>query len=195
MNQAHFIEELFNSLKDKIEFDEDISALFQILKKMLKINKKKSIEYWLYIMNHYNLKDMRKEINFEPLTNNYLLEILKIDNLSNLYYLLEIILPVNKKIIEGTFFNIYKKNSGIYMYFKKIIIKKAKEQEISEIKLVINQEINNKMFFDTVEFLKRIMEYHLKIKDTDLNHLLKIAMIPQNKKDQSLLKTLLIDYI
>ena len=85
MNQAHLIEELFNNLKDKIEFDEDVVALFQILKKMLKINKEKSIECWYYIMNHYNLKEMRKEINFNPLTNLYLLEILNTHNLNFLF--------------------------------------------------------------------------------------------------------------
>ena len=88
MNQAHLIEELFNNLKDKIEFDEDVVALFQILKKMLKINKEKSIECWYYIMNHYNLKEMRKEINFNPLTNLYLLEILNTHNLNFLFKLL-----------------------------------------------------------------------------------------------------------
>ena len=61
--------------------------------------------------------------------------------------------------------------------------------------MVINHEMNNKMFFDVTDFLKRIIKYHIKMKDTDINYLLKITMIPKNKKDQALLNTLLIDYI
>ena len=195
MNQAHLIEELFNNLKDKIEFDEDVVALFQILKKMLKINKEKSIECWYYIMNHYNLKEMRKEIKFNPLTNLYLLEILNTHNLNFLFKLLGNISFPNKEIIEDAFFNSYKEESGIYQYLKKIIIKKEKEKEMKELKLVINHEMNNKIFFDVTEFLKRIIKYHIKMKDIDIKYLLKITMIPENKKDQALLNTLLIDYI
>ena len=53
MNQAHLIEELFNNLKDKIEFDEDVVALFQILKKMLKINKEK--KYRMLVLYYESL--------------------------------------------------------------------------------------------------------------------------------------------
>ena len=48
---------------------------------------------------------------------------------------------------------------------------------------------------DTKGTIKRIIKYHIKMKDTDINYLLKITMIPKNKKDQALLNTLLIDYI
>ena len=47
MNKAIFIDKLYNNLKDKIEFDEDVEALFKILTSMLKINQETGVKAWL----------------------------------------------------------------------------------------------------------------------------------------------------
>ena len=44
MESELFIEDLFMKLQDKMEFDEDVEALFKILKNLLKTKKQKSEE-------------------------------------------------------------------------------------------------------------------------------------------------------
>ena len=42
-DKEFYIENLYVKLKNEIKFDEDVKVLFKILKKLLKINPKKSI--------------------------------------------------------------------------------------------------------------------------------------------------------
>ena len=44
MNKAFSIDNLYDDLKDNIEFDEDVEALFKILKKTKKDEQEKGIE-------------------------------------------------------------------------------------------------------------------------------------------------------
>lgn len=48
MDKALYIKKLFDCLKDSVEFDEDVKALFRLLKKLLKIDLQKGIDDWMY---------------------------------------------------------------------------------------------------------------------------------------------------
>ena len=66
MNKSHYLENIFTDLKDEIAFDEDVVALYKLLKVMLKDSVKESINNWLYLMQNYNLKTLHQEIDFTP---------------------------------------------------------------------------------------------------------------------------------
>lgn len=195
MDKEFYIENLYIKLKDEIKFDEDVKALFKILKQLLKINPEKSISDWLYIMNKYNLKELESEIDFTPLITMYILELLKIKDLKTILNIIEKIPKENNIIITKTFINIFNKQSGIYKYIQRLIIKKDQKREFTTLKLIIKENKKNKISFDIEIFLKNVILLHLKYNQIDISFLLKIANLPENEKDRALLQTLLIDYI
>lgn len=196
MNKVSCIYELFDNLKDKLEFDEDATALFKILKIILKIDKKQGVEKWLYLMNIYSLKTLKKEIDFTPLTNKFLIELLNYQSLEETLDLIATIPLSNQAIIEHDFFNVFNKQSGIYQYFQKIIKQKHFTQEITSIELIVkNQEQYNPLTFNLTTFLKNIISIHIDTKNIKPQLLLKIADFPNTSKDKALLKTVFIDYI
>ena len=195
MDKEFYIENLYIKLKDEIKFDEDVKALFEILKQLLKINAEKSINAWLYIMNKYNLKELESEIDFTPLITMYILELLKIKDLKTVLNIIKKIPKENSMIIKNTFINIFNKQSGIYQYIQRLIIKKDQKREYATLKLIIKANESNKISFDIEIFLKNVILLHLKYNQIDISFLLKIANLPKNEKDRALLQTLLIDYI
>ena len=195
MNKALYIEKLYSKLKDEVEFDEDVEALFTILKNMLKINPKKSMKYWVYLMEKYNLKELNHEIEFTPLTENYLLELLNYNDLEFILNLLQSLPNDNNIIIKKDFVNIFNKKSGIYQYIKKLIRKKEFTKEFEVLSFIINESKNDKWTFDTEVFLKNVIMIHLQFNKKDIHFLLKLTNLAKNDKDKALLQTLLIDYI
>lgn len=198
MDKASFIEQLYRDLKDDIKLDEDIEALFIILKNMLKTNPKGSINNWIYIIQKYDLKKMNKEINFTPLIQNYILELLNVNSLEKIIQIIENLPFSNKQIIKNYFFNVFNPNSGINQYFKQIIIEKEESntQIIHKIKYILKySNLLNKLIFEEGKFLRNIFEFYLKKEKIDIKFLLKIANLANEHKNQAILKTLLIDYI
>lgn len=195
MDKEFYIENLYIKLKDEIKFDEDVKALFEILKKLLKINPEKSINDWLYIMKKYNLKDLESEIDFTPLITMYILELLKTKDLKTILNIIEKIPKENNIIIKRTFINIFNRHSGIYQYIQRLILKKEQKKEFATLKLIIKENEYNKISFDIEIFLKNVILLHLKYNQIDIKFLQKIAGIPKSEKDKALLQTLLIDYI
>lgn len=195
MDKASFIDGLYDELKDKIEFDEDVEALSKILIATLQIDRKLSQNRWLYIMQRYNLKTLKEEIDFYPLIENYLKKYLDYTNLKELLNLISL-LPINNKIIvDNIFMNTFNQNSYLYQYFKKNILAGKFEKELLEIKMIISSYNNNKYIFSETNFLKNIILIHINTNKINLEYLLKLTNIPQCPKAQSLLKSLLIDYI
>lgn len=195
MDKELYIENLYIKLKDEIKFDEDVKALFEILKKLLKINPEKSINAWLYIMQKYNLKELEREIDFTPLITLYILELLKVKDLKTFLNIIEEIPKENKVIIKRDFINIFDEHSGIYQYLQCLIVKKEQKKEITTLKLVIKEKKGDRITFDIEIFLKNVIFLHLKLKQIDISFLLQIASLPPNEKDRVLLQALLIDYI
>ena len=195
MESELFIEDLFMKLQDKMEFDEDVEALFKILKNLLKTKKQKSIDYWLILMKKYNLKELSSEIDFSPLTKEYLLELLKTENIDTILKLINSLPQINKKWLKENFINIFNENSGIYIYIENLIKEKEEEKEINVLKAIVKENEKNKLTFDTEIFLKKVILKHLKMNQINLPFLFQITDLALNEKDKLLLKSLLIDYI
>ena len=187
--------ELYNELKDKIEFDEDVEALFVIIKKILHENKEEGIYSWLYLFQNYQLKDLEYDIDFTLLTHDFVLEILKKESLSSFLLLLDKMPIENKNILIQTFFNIFHKEKGIYLYFKRLILEEKEKKEYQELKTMLELKKKDTLTFDTIYFLRNILKIHLKYQKVNLDLLLKITNLAHNPKDIALLKTVLIDYL
>lgn len=187
--------ELYNELKDKIEFDEDVEALFVIIKKILHENKEEGIYSWLYLFQNYQLKDLEYDIDFTLLTHDFVLEILKKESLSSFLLLLDKMPIENKNILIQNFFNIFHKEKGIYLYFKRLILEEKEKKEYQELKTMLELKKKDTLTFDTIYFLRNILKIHLKYQKVNLDLLLKITNLAHNPKDIALLKTVLIDYL
>ena len=129
MSKSHYLENIFADLKDEIAFDEDVVALAKLLKVMLKYDVKQSVNNWLYLMKNYNLKTLRQEIDFTPLTKEFIIELLRYQDLTQLFLNFKRIPNDNLNHILKEFMNVFNKESGIYQYFYGLI-KEHKKQAV-----------------------------------------------------------------
>ena len=196
MNKAKYIDLLFSDNKDEVEFDIDVLSLFKILKAMLQIDVSKSVEAWLYLVNKYNVLELKKDIDFEPLLNLYLVELLNYRTFLEVREVISMICVDNQQIIWQFFLNSFNENSGIYKYIDKLILNENYEEELEVIKdLVKRKDEFDKAIFDVLTFLKNIVFKHIQRGKTNINFLMQLANMAISRKDRAILKTLLIDYI
>lgn len=196
MNKAKYIDLLFSDIKDEVEFDIDVLSLFKILKAMLQIDVSKSVEAWLYLVNKYNVLELKKDIDFEPLLNLYLVELLNYRTFLEVREVISMICVDNQQIIWQFFLNSFNENSGIYKYIDKLILDENYEEELKVIKdLVKRKDEFDKAIFDVLTFLKNIVFKHIQRGKTNINFLMQLANMAISRKDRAILKTLLIDYI
>lgn len=196
MNKAKYIDLLFSDIKDEVEFDIDVLSLFKILKAMLQIDVSKSVEAWLYLVNKYNVLELKKDIDFEPLLNLYLVELLNYRTFLEVREVISMICVDNQQIIWQFFLNSFNENSGIYKYIDKLILDENCEEELKVIKdLVKRKDEFDKAIFDVLTFLKNIVFKHIQRGKTNINFLMQLANMAISRKDRAILKTLLIDYI
>lgn len=196
MSKSHYLEDIFTDLKDEIAFDEDVVALYKLLKVMLKSNVKASMNNWLYLMQNYNLQTLHREINFTPLTKDFIIEVLKYQDLKKTFSTLSKIPEYNTNIIFQDFMNTFNVQSGIYQYFYQLIKEHKNELEWIEINFVVKNAFEfDSLIFDLTSFLQQVIKMHIKLHNINLSLFKKIAYIPKSKKEQALLKILFIDYI
>lgn len=196
MNKAKYIDLLFSDIKDEVEFDIDVLSLFKILKAMLQIDVSKSVEAWLYLVNKYNVLELKKDIDFEPLLNLYLVELLNYRTFLEVKGVISMVCVDNQQIIWQFFLNSFNENSGIYKYIDKLILNENYEEELKVIKdLVKRKDEFDKAIFDVLTFLKNIVFKHIQRGKTNINFLMQLANMAISRKDRAILKTLLIDYI
>ena len=196
MNKAKYIDLLFSDIKDEVEFDIDVLSLFKILKAMLQIDVSKSVEAWLYLVNKYNVLEKKKDIDFEPLLNLYLVELLNYRTFLEVREVISMVCVDNQQIIWQFFLNSFNENSGIYKYIDKLILDENYEEELKVIKdLVKRKDEFDKAIFDVLTFLKNIVFKHIQRGKTNINFLMQLANMAISRKDRAILKTLLIDYI
>lgn len=196
MSKSHYLENIFADLKDEIAFDEDVVALYKLLKVMLKDSVKESINNWLYLMQNYNLKTLHQEIDFTPLIKEFIIELLKYQDLEATFLTLSKVPKYNLKIIFQEFMNTFNDRSGIYQYFYHLIKEHKSQLEWTEINYIVrNVSKFDVLIFDLTSFLKQIIKIHISMQDINLSLFKKIAFIPKSKKEQALLKILFIDYI
>lgn len=194
MDKGVFLNELFENIKDKIEFDSDVFAIYRILIGFLKIDIDTAIKKWQYILKKYDIPSLKKDIDFTPLLNTFPTNLFQIIPLERFYQILEN-MPYNNLIYENIF-NAFDNASALYTEINKLIANNEEEKEKETIRIII-QKLENypKTSFDISTFLKNIILTHLNQKRKNIALLLEYTDIPKDIKEKSVLKTLLIDYL
>lgn len=196
MEKTNYLEYLFDSIKDKVEFDTDVLALEKLLLAMLKIDLKLSINKWIEILDGYDIKTMSVDIDFEAILSSYPKEVIMV---SGLEYFLEVTNSITEKkrnLVYMSIFNIYRDDNVLYKLISECINNKNIKEEKELIYLIIkNAGDSLRSVFDIVKFLKDVIIMHIENDLIDMDLLNELADIPDNLKDKAILKTLLIDYI
>ena len=193
MNKAQYIEEIYNDLKDNIEFDEDVRALFRVLKVFLERNIEEGLAKGFYLFKHYDLKLLAGDIDLNPLTVDFMLELLKYYQVKDLFLKLSELPQDNKKYIMSVFFNGFR-DHGCYEYLKRIVMEENYRLELRELMVILSFDLD-RAIFDETYFLKKIILMHIENDKTDLPILFNIIELAKSKKAKAILKSLIIDYI
>lgn len=184
---------MFNSLKDKIEFDSDVEAIYRILCKTLYIDLNKTIDCWLYILKHYNINELKKDLDFTLLLNEFPIKLIKIIGLKEFFKLTN---KIDKKVvflIDNELFRSSSYNEGIYLIINDYIINNEVLKEKEFIQDIWNY--HNINIFDYAEFIKNIILKHLEYHKIDLNYFKELIKSVKNRKEQIKLQALIIDYL
>ena len=185
------VEELFASLKDNLEFDSDITAIVKVLNYELSLDKNLALKNWFYLLTKYDIKNTMYDIDYKPLIKDFPLQYIKIYSLKEF---LNLNLPNSiKQLIYYYTFNSFNKE-GIIELLKELIKenKLDKELEILDTIILYSKEFK-KEYFDLTELLKQIINIHISLNKINKEYLEKLIKKAPTKKDQALLKTLLID--
>ena len=187
--------ELYETLKDDLEFDSDVLGMVRILKKMLQENSKEAIKAWVYLFNNYAFKDLRNDIDIEPLIKDFSIDLIKQLGVGKLGKIRSELKKDNVFLIDEYVFNCYQ-DSSIRIILEELIIQnnQLKEKEIL-IELKKNANKLSKEFFDFNDLLKLVINWHIKYDKIDKDFLFSLIDLASSKKDKALLSTLLIDYI
>ncbi len=186
-------QELFNILKDEIEFDRDIVAISRILISQFSYNQALAEKNWQYILNNYNIKELQQDLDFEPILKKIPLLIIKQEGISAYLKLRDNLKKDNQFLTDNEIFCTSTPNDGIYVIIDGLITK----ENYTEEKTIINEVIKNsfklpKELFEITEFLRNIIKSHITKNKMNLDLINELIIQAPTKKDQALLKTLLI---
>ncbi len=193
--KSKYIENVFEELKDKVEYDSDVNALYIVINKMLDIDSDRAIRWWEYLLNNYDLKKLANDIDFKEILYDLPEEILK-RGLIKEYFNVRNHLEVDKiNILDNKIFNIYK--DAELEKILEYLIEEDKFWKEKELIRELLKEVNtiSKQIFDLEGFIKLVITLHLKYEKIDLDWLLNLTELPNSNKDKAKLKALLIDYI
>ncbi|MCM1053008.1 MAG: hypothetical protein NC483_03445 [Ruminococcus sp.] len=189
-----FLIELFDNIKDDIDCDSDIEAIYKILISIFKENKENAISSWQYILSNYDITRLKQDIDFTPILKDFPSEILYTLTLQEFYKILDN--TKYKNLIYENLFNVFDKESAIYILIYNLIANKKMKKERETIQIVIeNIDKYSSLTFDLSTFLKNIILFHLKQSEKNIDLLWEYTNIPSSNKEKSILKTLLIDYL
>ena len=177
MDKILFLEGLFLNLKDNICSDSDVDAVYNILRKASEVNIDKSIEWFKDIVNKYDIKNLRRDIDFLPLVRDYPVLLIKKRGIKDFINVFNIYddLAIMSIILDG----IREKNDKEVLR----LIEDIKMEEIKE----------NILDFDS--FLEEVIKAYINNNYINKRVLLKITDMGRNDKAKALLKALIIDYI
>lgn len=194
MNKSVLCQLLIDDIKDEVEFDSDVSALKTLLLILLDYSEKNSFENWKYIILKYDI--LSREIDFLPLIKDYPEKLIEKVGISNFFMYMQDIPDSKLKIIYRFVFNIYNSECIVYQSLKNYIVTKNEKEESKLIENILNKSsLFSEFVFDKFEFIKRIVILHIDNKYISIDFLKKLIDKVNNKKDQAVLKTLLIDYL
>lgn len=196
MNKHDYIMDLYNDIKDRIELDSDVGALYTILCKLFQMDREESIKCWKYLILKYDIKEMGRDIDFLPLIKDYPIMILENLGLNAFFQEVESISHSKLEYIYQFLFNIYDANSFIYQSLDYYIKRNRYQDEKKLIQIFLEKKKDFfKGIFDQTEFIRRVILLHLKRKNVSLEFINYLIDLIDNAKDKAVLKTLIIDYI
>lgn len=188
--------DLYNDIKDRIELDSDVGALYTILCKLFQMDREESIKCWKYLILKYDIKEMGRDIDFLPLIKDYPIMILENLGLNAFFQEVESISHSKLEYIYQFLFNIYDANSFIYQSLDYYIKRNRYQDEKKLIQIFLEKKKDFfKGIFDQTEFIRRVILLHLKRKNVSLEFINYLIDLIDNAKDKAVLKTLIIDYI
>lgn len=194
MVQEEYLISLFNDIKNNVEFDQDVAAIAKILEVLLHIDKKKSFEYLQEIMNNYNIRQMRQDIDFKSLFVTYPLSIYDVLGIDDFLKFMKSLNKEQKEICYEYFFNTYSEQ-GIITLFQRVIENNRQNEEKLLIDFIMNNDLEfSNLVYNRTELFRRIIKIHLEYKLIDVSFLMGLCD-NLSKKDGAVLKTLLLDIL
>lgn len=196
MDKCDYCQQLIDDIKDDIEFDSDIVALESLLLVLLNYNQSKSFDNWKYIILKYDIINLKGELDFNPIIKNYPEKLLQKVGIEKFFDYMKDISLTKAKIIYEILFNVYNSNCIIYNFLSDYIRKNENNKEKKLIKSVLDKsDLFSKAFFDKTELIKRVIVLHLENNRVCIDYLEELINLVNSKKDQAVLKTLLINYL
>ncbi|MCI9280789.1 MAG: hypothetical protein HFI49_00815 [Bacilli bacterium] len=195
MNKSDFCQLLIDDIKDEIEFDSDVVALKSLLLVLLNYNVKLSFENWKYLILNYDINSMKQDINFLPLIRDYPKMLIKKIGVENFFDFMQEIPFLKTNIIYVTIFNVFSSDCLIYQSLEYYMKNNDNDSELKFIKSILNKSSYfSTLFFNKTEMIKRIIILHIENKSVQLDFLKSLIDKIDSKKEQAVLKALLIDY-
>ena len=195
MNKSDFCQLLIDDIKDEIEFDSDVVALKSLLLVLLNYNVKLSFENWKYLILNYDINSMKQDINFLPLIRDYPKMLIKKIGVENFFDFMQEIPFLKTNIIYVTIFNVFSSDCLIYQSLEYYMKNNDNDSELDFIKSILNKSSYfSTLFFNKTEMIKRIIILHIENKSVQLDFLKSLIDKIDSKKEQAVLKALLIDY-
>lgn len=195
MNKSDFCQLLIDDIKDEIEFVSDVVALKSLLLILLKHNIKSSFENWKYLILKYDINSLKHDINFLPIIKDYPKMLIKKIGVENFFDFMQEIPFFKANIIYITLFNVFSSDCLIYQSLDYYIKNNDNDSELNFIKSILNKSSYfSTLFFNKTEMIKRIIILHIENKSIQLDFLKTLIDKIDSKKEQAVLKTLLIDY-
>lgn len=196
MNKSEFCQNLFDDIKDDIEFDSDVVALYSLLLTMLKFDIEESLENWKYLILKNDLNDKKNEIDFKPIIKDYPEKLFSEMGVQKFFDYMDNI-PSNKaKIIYDNIMDVYNSDCFIYGSLRYYIEKNDDQEERNIIRNILDKSNDfSKIIFDKTELIRRIICIHIDSKKIPLDLIKDLINNVENKKERAVLKTLIIDYL
>lgn len=196
MDKSDFCQCLFDDIKDDIEFDSDVIALESLLLRMLEFNVVNSFNNWKYLILKYDIETLMMDIDFLPIIKDYPENLFRKVGVNQFFKYMEDV-PANKlKLIYKYLFNVYSPDCFIYRSLSYYIKKNDNREEKILIKSILDKSNDfSQLIFDKSELIKQVILLHIKYKKFPTELLKELINEIDNKKEQAILKTLLIDYL
>jgi len=195
MDKSDLCQQLFDDIKDNIEYDSDINALVSLLLKMLKYNVTISFTNWKYLILKYDIENLSIDMDFLPIIKTYPEKLFKEVGIERFFIYMQEISHNKQKYLYKSLFNVYDSESLIYQVLSNYIKKNNDKKEKKLIKVVLSKSKQfSKATFDKTELIKQAILLHIKHKNVPLDFLKELISSIESIKEQAVLKTLLIDY-
>ena len=185
-------EQLWEILKNTIEFDRDVLAIYQILCSIFNYDPKKALLNWQYLLNTYDIAKLKDDIDFNLLICDFAMLVIEKMGLKEFMKYRSKLNKSNQYLIDQALFNTFKYH-GILEIIDKLI-KDGNYQKEEEILNTLENNLNflPKEIFDYLELLSFTIRKHLEKEELNKEFLLKITDRPKELKEKALLKTLLL---